>query len=255
MRRLLINFGSYCFANVSVRLFIVTSLPPEFWAEAAHLPFRCRDAPRPVFLYDDFEQVDMTKLELIRQSSEAHAADRGVFFELHVVRVNKSEGYYAPLRCSSLMLPYALQEPQTATNYFHFLEDDMDYSVANFLSFKQEDDYWRSLPGDAHIYFAHGFQRYESYAGLEYADRADPLDPPELYDSDQHHATGIWIVGDRIYWTPSITYAAGWFLSRDQIVYLHRHNWLLDVEQGRAMGPDFDPRMEASGWRYWSTFV
>ena len=236
IRKPLVNLSSYCFLNVSVRLFLLTSLPPSFWAEIAHLLFRCRDVPRPIFLYDDFDQVNTTKLDEIRRIQEEHAsASRGVFYELHIVRINQSVGFSAPQKCFPLFLHYVLQEPQTATNYFHFLEDDMDYSIANFLSFQQETEYFRSFGPLAAVAFAHGFLRWESYAGSELSESRDP---PEFYDPEQHGPDSLWIVGNRIYYQTSVRYSAGWMLTRDQLFFLLDHSSFVSHLDGN---PPMDP--------------
>ena len=116
IRKLLINLSSYCFLDVSVRLFLLTSLPPSFWAEISHLLFRCRDVPRSIFLYDDFDQVNTSKSDQIRRLQEQHAsAGRGLFYELHIVRINQTVGFWAPRNvflCFCIMFFKSLKPPR-----------------------------------------------------------------------------------------------------------------------------------------------
>ena len=226
-RKILADFSAFCFVNVSVRLFIVTSTPADYFAKLAHHLFLCRDSPRPIFSYSNFHQVDIRKLGQLREKEEAWAhanraaGGRGTFLELHIVHVDASEGIAAPFHCHDYLMPYVTQQPQTAENYFVYLEDDVDFTITHFLSFQQEYFYLKSL--GYQNYIVHNFIRYDHphhSVGMEASQQVWSA-------PDVKYANALWIIGNRLYFTTDRVYAAGWLLHRDQIVYLHQQNMFL----------------------------
>ena len=65
-------------------------------------------------------------------------------------------------------------------------------------------------------------------------------------------ASPFWIVGNRLYYNPAPLYSAGWMLNRDQILALHNlSNFFPPPEWTESTEPEFDPRLDASGYRFW----